>query len=693
MKAARPGRTLALLLGCVAIAYLPHLAHLPLWVGVALASCAAGLIAITGGRMAAPGRWLRLGLALTGLAAVAAQYGRINGADSGSALLALMLGLKLLEIRTGRDRILVVYLCFFLLGSGFLHDQALPGGALALLGLLPLTAAWILLQAGADGPSPAMALRTAAVLLAQALPLMLILFLLFPRLSGPLWSIPRDTGTTRFGLSDHMAPGAIAALGQSGAVAFRVRFFGPTPPPASRYWRALVLWDYDGQTWRTRQPAETNPTPLTPLGAPLSYEITLEPQGQPWLPLLDVPARLERTQARLTGREAIEGKPVEERLRYEASSYLNYRLAAELDPGLRGRALALPEKGNPAARALAEQWQARLANPAERSRAALTLFRQAPFYYTLDPPPLGPNGIDDFLFNTQRGFCEHYAGAFVFLMRAAGVPARVVTGYQGGETNPLGDYLIVRQADAHAWAEIWLADRGWVRIDPTAAVAPERIEDGAAAALAGELSAPVRLLRESQTLQRLRLSWDAVNYRWNDWVLGYGPEKQRTTLTQLGFESVEPGRLMGWMTLITVGVGAMVGLWMGRRRDYRREDDPVAAGFGRLTRRLSRAGYPVRPGEGPRDYLARCAAAEPAWHIPLGELCEQYLALRYSLEPAPQALPRFKRTLRRFHPRWLRLRGRMPLLHPHAPSVDALATNALVIPGDAARTTPRAASD
>jgi len=184
-----------------------------------------------------------------------------------------------------------------------------------------------------------------------------------------------------------------------------------------------------------------------------------------------------------------------------------------------------------------------------------------------------------------------------------------------------------------------------------------------------------------------------VNYRWNDWVLGYGPEKQRTTLTQLGFESVEPGRLMGWMTLITVGVGAMVGLWMGRRRDYRREDDPVAAGFGRLTRRLSRAGYPVRPGEGPRDYLARCAAAEPAWHIPLGELCEQYLALRYSLEPAPQALPRFKRTLRRFHPRWLRLRGRMPLLHPHAPSVDAHATNALVIPGDAARTTPRAASD
>jgi hypothetical protein len=268
----------------------------------------------------------------------------------------------------------------------------------------------------------------------------------------------------------------------------------------------------------------------------------------------------------------------------------------------------------------------------------------------------------------------------------------VVTGYQGGETNPVGDYLIVRQADAHAWAEIWLAERGWVRIDPTAAVAPERIEDGAAAALAGELSAPVRLLRASQTLQRLRLSWDAVNYRWNDWVLGYGPEKQRTTLTQLGFESVEPGRLMGWMTFITVGMGAMVGLWMGRRREHRPDDDPVAAGFARLKRRLSRAGYPVRPGEGPRDYLARCAAAEPAWHAPLGELCEQYLALRYGPEPAPQALPRFKKTLRRFHPRWLRLRGRMSLFRHQAPLANAHARAAAVRPGDAARTTPQTAS-
>ncbi|MGB7396526.1 MAG: DUF4129 domain-containing protein, partial [Candidatus Macondimonas sp.] len=195
------------------------------------------------------------------------------------------------------------------------------------------------------------------------------------------------------------------------------------------------------------------------------------------------------------------------------------------------------------------------------------------------------------------------------------------------------------------------------------------------------------------TLQRLRLSWDAVNYRWNDWVLGYGPEKQRTTLTQLGFESVEPGRLMGWMTLITVGMGAMVGLWMGRRHEYRPDDDPVAAGFARLKRRLSRAGYPVRAGEGPRDYLARCAAAEPAWHILLGDLCEQYLALRYGPEPAPQALPRFKKTLRRFHPRWLRLRGRMSLLRHQAPVANARARTAAVSPGDAARTTPPAASD
>lgn len=683
-----PHRHTALLLGCVAIAYLPHLGHLPLWVGGVLAGCCGGLLAVTAGWIAAPGRGLRVILAALGLTAVALQYGRINGADSGSALLTLMLGLKLLETRTGRDRILVVYLCFFLLGSGFLHDQALPGGALGLLGLWPLTCAWMLLQEGAGRPPLRRALRTGALLLAQALPLMLVLFLLFPRLSGPLWSIPREAGTARIGLSDHMAPGAITALGQSGAVAFRARFFGGAPPPAARYWRALVLWDYDGLTWRNRQPAELGPTPLVPLGAPVVYEITLEPQGQPWLPLLDVPARIEMPQARFTGREALAAKPVEDRLRYEASSYARYRLAPKPEPALMARALALPKAGNIAARALAQDWQARFADPAERARAALRLFREEPFYYTLQPPPLGSDGIDDFLFRSRRGFCEHYAGAFVFLMRAAGVPARVVTGYQGGESNPLGDYLIVRQADAHAWAEIWLAGQGWVRVDPTAAVAPERIEDGAATALAGELPAPVRLLRESVALQRLRLGWDAVNYRWNDWVLGYGPDKQRTTLTQWGFDSVAPGRLMGWATLITVGLSALIGWWMGRRRPARTSADPVAGGFARLQRRLSRAGHPPRPGEGPRDYLARCAAAEPAWRAALELLGWDYLALRYGLPPPPDQEARFRRAVRRFHPRWLRLRQRWRLRVGRLHDRDSADGRAPINPDEVARTTP-----
>jgi len=683
-----PSRHTALLLGCVAIAYLPHLTHLPLWIGGVLAGCCGALVAVAAGWIRAPGRGLRFVLAALGLTAVALQYGRINGADSGSALLTLMLGLKLLETRTDRDRILVVYLCFFLLGSGFLHDQALPGGALALLGLLPLTCAWILLQEDAERPPLRLALRTAALLLAQALPLMLVLFLLFPRLSGPLWSIPRETGTARIGLSDHMAPGALTALGQSGGVAFRARFFGEVPPPATRYWRALVLWDYDGLTWRNRQPAELRSAPLVPRSAAIAYEITLEPQGQPWLPLLDVPARIEMPEARFTGREALAAKPVDGRLRYEASSYTSYRLAPEPDPALMARALALPKAGNAAARTLAQDWQARFADPAERARAALRLFREAPFYYTLQPPPLGPDGIDDFLFHTRRGFCEHYAGAFVFLMRAAGVPARVVTGYQGGETNPLGDYLIVRQADAHAWAEVWLAGQGWVRVDPTAAVAPERIEDGAAAALAGELPAPVRLLRESATLQRLRLGWDAVNYRWNDWVLGYGPDKQRSTLTQWGFDSVEPGRLMGWVTLLTVGMSALTGWWMGRRRNADAGSDPVAAGYARLQRRLTRAGHPPRPGEGPRDYLARCAAAEPAWRAALTVLGADYLALRYGPHPAAEQQARFRRAVRRFHPRWLRLKWRWMVRTGRLQDRDSADGRAPINPDEAARTTP-----
>lgn len=651
-----PDRATRLLLVCVTIAYLPHAPHLPVWVGGMLAASGATLLASAVGWIRVPGRWTRLGLAALGLMAVAMQYGRLNGADSGSALLALMLGLKLLETRTARDRILVIFLCFFLLGSAFLHDQSLPGGALALLGLLPLTTAWILLQETA-GPPPRAAVRTASLLLLQALPLMLVLFILFPRLSGPLWSIPQTPGTAQTGLSDHMSPGSITALGRSDAVAFRARFFGAVPANASRYWRALVLWDYDGQSWRTEPSAETGLTSLVPLGAPLAYEITLEPHGQPWLPLLDMPIRIDQIAARMAGREAVSPKPVDERLRYEASAYLNYRLGLDLSNAQMGRALAVPRTGNPRSHALAQRWRTTYAEPAERVGAALRLFRQAPFYYTLQPPPLGEDGIDGFLFNTRRGFCEHYAGAFVFLMRAAGVPARVVTGYQGGEANPLGDYLIIRQSDAHAWAEVWLAGHGWVRVDPTAAVAPERIEDGAAAALAGEWSVTTRFLRGSLTMQRMRLGWDAVNYRWNDWVLGYGPDKQRRTLTRLGFESVDTGPLLLWMTLIFGVMGALLGLWVNRHRP-RHDPDPVTAGFARIAKRLTGAGYPPRPGEGPRDYLVRCATAEPAWRDDLQTLTESYLALRYGLTPSAAMQKRFRRAARRFHPRWRRFTSR-----------------------------------
>lgn len=656
MNAHAPDRAIRLLLACVAIAYLPHAPYLPVWVGGMLAASGATLLASTAGWIRVPGRWPRLCLAALGLTAVAVQYGRLNGADSGSALLALMLGLKLLETRTARDRILVIFLCFFLLGSAFLHDQSLPGGALALLGLLPLTTAWILLQE-TEGPSPRAAARTASLLLLQALPLMLVLFMLFPRLSSPLWSIPQTQGTAQTGLSDHMSPGSITALGRSDAVAFRARFFGPVPANASRYWRALVLWDYDGRNWRTEQPAEAGSTPLVPLGAPLAYEITLEPHGQPWLPLLDMPMRIDQVAARLAGREAVSLKPVDERLRYEASAYLNYRLGLELSDALMDRALALPRTGNPRAHALAQRWRTTYADPAERVGAALRLFRRAPFHYTLQPPPLGEDGIDGFLFDTRRGFCEHYAGAFVFLMRSAGVPARVVTGYQGGETNPLGDYVIIRQSDAHAWAEVWLAGHGWVRVDPTAAVAPERIEDGAAAALAGEWSVTARFLRGSLTMQRMRLGWDAVNYRWNDWVLGYGPDKQRQTLTRLGFTSVDTGRLLLWMTLIAGTMGALLGLWVNRNRP-RKNPDPVAASFAQITKRLTGAGYPPRPGEGPRDYLARCAIAEPAWCEALQTLAQSYLALRYGPTPSAAMTAQFRQAARRFHPRWLRLTHR-----------------------------------
>ena len=616
----------------------PRALHLPLW--ISLAWLAFALLSIHGAQTGRPlvGRVLKMLLALAGVAGVLLQYGTVIGPTGGVALLTFLSGAKLLETNTPRDRLGLLFVGCFLLVAHFLEGQSLVTAGYMAFAALALVAGMIATQSPAGAawrPILALAVR----LMAQALPLALLIFLLFPRLQGPLWGLPQEVAT-QTGLSDHMSPGDISRLILSDELAFRAEFSGAQPTPRQLYWRGPVLWDYDGRTWRTVTPLRAAMPRATGLGNPVRYSLTLEPHRQRWLPLLGLPTRLPELPGNPTHLGADlqwEAKePINQRLRYEVEAYPDYQL--EVIRPMNGpptRALALPVDGNPRARELARSWLNSSANEVANDEAvvnqALALFRTQPFFYTLEPPRLGESAVDDFLFGTRRGFCEHYASAFVFLMRAAGVPARVVTGYQGGERNPLGNYLIVRGRDAHAWAEVWLAGRGWVRIDPTAAVAPARVERGVGAALpAGERPGGLISL-EGAWLRPLRLGWDMVNNQWNQWVLGYNQERQRQFLASLN------PLLANWQGMVwALGVGASLlvlgvaaALWP-RLAVIR--CDPASRAYQRFCRALARCGIARSAAEAPEDYARRAVSLRPDLGNEIRRITRLYLASRYGPE-------------------------------------------------------------
>ncbi|CAJ0857577.1 transglutaminase TgpA family protein [Ralstonia flatus] len=583
-----------------------------------------------------PGKWV---LGLTGVAtlvvtlALAMRTGGNIGRDLSVALLGAFLVLKLMESHTVRNGVLVTQLCCFLLLSQVLFDQP-PWLAATMLGTVALLLRnWLLLlhpQARAR-VSPA---RVLARLVLMGLPCAAVLFLLFPRLDHPLWRLPQTADTAVSGLSDRMAPGSVGQLILSDDLAFRVDFVGAPPPVDTLYWRGMVLWRFDGQTWtaasmRQRPAPESVPNSADAIrGAPgvFDYNITLEPTRQRWLFALDRGQSIEARDG--TGRsvdgEFISTQPLDQRVRYHARSRLPGRNRAEdaaaLDPLTQQMALALPA-GNPQARALAAQW-AELP-PAERVSAALKLFGRAPFAYTLEPEPLRDQQIDDFLFRTHRGFCEHYAGSFVFLMRAAGVPARVVVGYLGGEVNAVSGDIIVRQSDAHAWAEVWLDGRGWVRVDPTAAVAPQRVERGLAAAVpASEFRS--RRAEEPSWLRSVRWGLDGLVSGWNSWVLGYDRNRQARLFAWLGLDAADP-RAVLWGVSGLFLLAALPLLWQQRKP----KPDPVQAQWQRLCDRLARHGCTRGPAEGPMAYAERAAAQFPQAAQALRNAAAGYVALRY----------------------------------------------------------------
>lgn len=640
--------TLFRLLACLAVVVLPHFRTLPIWASALITVMIVwrGLVALRHWRL--PPVWLRALLAASAFGALFLSYGKVNSQEAGSGLLVVMIAFKLTEMEKVRDCTLVLMLSYFVLVTHFLASQEI-GMAVYVFGAAVLVTALLLEVSHPQGPlPPRTSLKSGALLLAQAVPLMLAMFVLFPRIPGPLWGVPADSQSAKMGMSDSMEPGTIAQLIRSDEVAFRVNFLDRAPALRDLYWRGPVLSSYDGKTWKQDQGFERAP-PAELLGEAVRQEITLEPHNQRMLLALDLPGSGPTGAVHSASYELLNSKRVSERILYQVVSHPRYRLQPELSMGSRVRAALLPRFGNPRVRELAGQWRAQGMDDRGVINAALRMFREENFFYTLEPPLLSTtSSMDDFLFNTRRGFCEHYAGAFTLLMRAADIPARVVTGYQGGERNPAGGYFVVRQSDAHAWSEVWLPGEGWLRVDPTAAVAPQRIESGLSSALSAEEANLVRRSSDIYWVYQLENYWEWTNAAWNRTILAYGPELQQKFLDRFGIRDwYQMTLVLTSIVVVFLGILGAVLIWQARPAGA---DDPAAREWERFCRRLARRELPRLPHEGPRDYAERVARIRPELMAAVAQISGLYIDLRYAGVDDPKTLSALRSSVREFNP-------------------------------------------
>jgi protein-glutamine gamma-glutamyltransferase len=633
-------RDLAWLSGSLLLVIAPHALRAPWWLTL-LTLCLYGWrFYFSLNRVPLPSRWLVLGIALAALAGTWIEFRTLFGRGPGILLLMLFSGLKLLETRSHRDAAVAAYLGYFLIVTNFLYTQSIPTAALMCLALFAITATLI----GFSAPQrpPAANLRTTAVLLAHAAPAALALFLLFPRVQGPLWGLPQDAYTGITGLSETMTPGNLSSLAQSDAIAFRAEFEGQPPVQALRYWRGPVLWDFDGRTWTVAPVALAQFEP--PRGsARYRYSIVLEPHNRPWMFALETVASVpERSRITADG-QLLASSVVRVRLRYELTSVADAQPSPDEDRRALARALRLPPGVNPRAGALAAGWRAASRSDEEVLARAIAFLIQGRYLYTLEPPPLGAHSVDEFLFETRAGFCEHFSSAFAFLMRAAGIPARVVTGYQGGELNPYDRIVTVRQSDAHAWAEVFIRGRGWLRVDPTAAAVPGRVESGLARAVPQGEALPLMLRERMEWLRGLRSQWEALAHKWNVWVLGYGPERQRDLMSYIGIRDAD-WRALTAILFTVLGLVTLALLAWSLRRFAR--PDPVQRAWRAFCSKLALHGVERAPHEGPRDYAARAARTLPASRRAILRIGAQYIRLRYGAHASRPGVARLRRMIR-----------------------------------------------
>ncbi len=628
------------------VAIFPHITRLPLWITLWCAGMWGYLLLAVRYRWPLPGKNPRRVLTVLGFAGLMLTYQQYLGQNAFLGLLAVMAALKPFEMESHRDRMITVFLAYFIVITSLFLSETLAITLYMFFSVTITTA--VLIRINDPSGRFNQHLKLSALMMVQAIPLMVALFFLFPRIQGSLFGFSM-TDSARSGFSDSMAPGSVASLVENNEVAFRAEFEGAIPPASRLYWRGIVFSEFDGRRWRAEKY-------LQPLDAPVQgddpavYTVALEPHDQRWLFALEMPGVIP-PQARLLEDYTLRSRrSVKRQVRYDMTSVFAYQT-----PGTKileyEQLTRLPQGYNPRTRDLVAALIKTAETSEEKVRQVLDFFASGKFFYTLEPPRLGRNSVDDFLFDSKRGYCEHFASAFAFMMRAADIPARIVGGYLGGERNPFANYLIVRQSDAHVWVEVWHPEKGWVRVDPTAVVVPERVTRGLSGALsAGEL--PDFLSRRYfGFLKQIQFGWDMISTQWSAWFEGYSYYEQKALLEKLGLSSDAVRAALQAMILILVVVaGAVAFYFWFAMRSPRRRPDPVRKYYERFCRKISRAGIARKPNQGPVDYAGYVIQNRPDLERRVRDITDLYIRLRYQDHRSTAVLAEFIKKVRAFDP-------------------------------------------
>jgi protein-glutamine gamma-glutamyltransferase len=588
-------------------------------------------------------------LIVIGMAILYLQHRGFLGRDGGTSLFVIALGLKLMEIKSERDLYLINYLAFIVAASQFLYEQSILMAAYILFVTCVLLA--VLVYINSVVASTSVSLKKAAVIVAQAIPMAIVVFILFPRVEAPRWLLFNDDHQAKMGLSDSMEPGSITDLGMSDELVFRVKFSGAIPPSKQRYWRGPVLTQTNGKKWTQASDLsyQKHLDKLSFEGTPYQYTLMMEPQEKNWVFALDMPAKFPQLLRLNANYQLITTDNLDKRSEFKLTSYPGYNTGYLTKIEFKD-ARQLPGAPSEKIKQLVAQLHGFDSKPDVFINQLLNHFRKEDFHYTLTPPLMEDNPIETFLFETRYGFCSHYASAFVYLMRVANIPARVVTGYQGGEWNAVGNFLEIKQADAHAWAEVWIENQGWVRFDPTAAIAPERIEkniDIASLVPGGLISyaAPgVGAQAAFNWLKQARQLWSNIDYNWQRWVINYNNTNQSSFLSSFGIADFKT--MVYWMMGMVAFITAILSLFLLYRRP--KPIDPVLVTYNRFLKKIAKVGCVKKLGEGARDFAERIKPYLPEQVEQIDDITTAFIELRYGRKPTGGFLKELERLVNSF---------------------------------------------